>query len=594
MLGRVEVDGGDGLVFLKLGEEDVVGLGQAGDFEEAVEDEGAAGGAEGGVGRRVLGVGRGDDGDGGAVPLRGGHLAGDGTAPDEVVEAELLVVELAAELAGGERDVGGADGLVGFLCRLVGGLVEVGLVGEVVLAELVADVAAEGVEGLAREVGRVGPHVGDEAGLAAGALEVDALVELLGDAHGAAEVEAQAGGGLLLQSGGDEGGAGATGGALGLDSVDGEAHGSPPGNFPGSPPRGGGGFGDVSAINDPRLRGTLRFVVGPGVLVVQHEAQRLRGSEGGVAVGGVELLAVELGELGLEAAVVAEPGVLVFHRFVVLIFAAPGRADKAAPGVAERRRLVERRGEQAGDLPVLVGHEGVDLPLALHDQSRRHRLHPPGAQPPRDLLPQQRADLVPHDPVEDAAGLLRIDAVQLQRPRSVEGPLDFALGDGVEDYPLGPVDGVVQRVGDVPGDGLALAVEVGGEPDVGRLLGRLLQLADGLLARGHDLVGRLEVVLEVHPRHRPLDPLGVPGGQVADVADAGHHDVVAAEVLVDRLGLGGRLDDDQVLARGVGGLGRGAAGRAFAGRLFTSGGFLGHRGSPAATGWLAAVGAVYI
>jgi hypothetical protein len=46
-----------------------------------------------------------------------------------------------------------------------------------------------------------------------------------------------------------------------------------------------------------------------------------------------------------------------------------------------------------------------------------------------------------------------------------EGPLDLALRDGVEDHPLG-LRGDAQFLREVPGDGLALAVEVGCEPDL--------------------------------------------------------------------------------------------------------------------------------
>ncbi len=70
-----------------------------------------------------------------------------------------------------------------------------------------------------------------------------------------------------------------------------------------------------------------------------------------------------------------------------------------------------------------------------------------------------------------------------------------------------------------------------------RVLGRLLELGQGLrLALDGDVLG-LEAVLDVDAE--------LAGGQVAEVADGGLHVVAAAQVLADRLGLGGRLDDDE-------------------------------------------------
>src|SRR6516164_8170185 len=46
------------------------------------------------------------------------------------------------------------------------------------------------------------------------------------------------------------------------------------------------------------------------------------------------------------------------------------------------------------DVPVLVGHERLDLTLAVADQLEGHRLHAAGAQPAADFVPEERADLV--------------------------------------------------------------------------------------------------------------------------------------------------------------------------------------------------------
>jgi hypothetical protein len=91
----------------------------------------------------------------------------------------------------------------------------------------------------------------------------------------------------------------------------------------------------------------------------------------------------------------------------------------------------------------------------------------------------------------------------------------------------------------VPADRLALAVRVGGQEDAFRRLCRLgdcrdvlLVLLDQVVAHG-EAVGRVDRAFLRH--------------QVADMAVRGQDGEVLAEVLVDRLGLGGRLDDEEIL-----------------------------------------------
>ena len=107
-------------------------------------------------------------------------------------------------------------------------------------------------------------------------------------------------------------------------------------------------------------------------------------------------------------------------------------------------------------------------------------------------------------------------------------------------------DGHVRRLGDVPGDRLALAVEVGREVDRVGALGRLGDLGDLLAAVvGDDVLGR-EVVVDVDAE---LALAGVLG-QVADMAVGGEDTVVVAQVALDRPRLRRRLDDHQVLGHG--------------------------------------------
>ena len=117
----------------------------------------------------------------------------------------------------------------------------------------------------------------------------------------------------------------------------------------------------------------------------------------------------------------------------------------------------------------------------------------------------------------------------------------------------------------MPGDGLALAIRVGGQVDGRRALGRLFELGQGLGLALDGYVLRLESILHVHAQ--------LAGGQIAHVADGGLHVIARAEVLPDGLGFGGRLHDDQRGAAGAAGARRAAgpgpagfAGRCLKGR----------------------------
>ena len=91
--------------------------------------------------------------------------------------------------------------------------------------------------------------------------------------------------------------------------------------------------------------------------------------------------------------------------------------------------------------------------------------------------------------------------------RVLEGLLDRLLGDLVEDHAAELLLRLraAQRLGEVPADGLALAVGVGGQVDRVGVLGRRLQLVEDLLARGEDLVLGGEALLR---RRRPSFFLG--------------------------------------------------------------------------------------
>src|SRR5438270_11961290 len=95
------------------------------------------------------------------------------------------------------------------------------------------------------------------------------------------------------------------------------------------------------------------------------------------------------------------------------------------------------------------------------------------AESPRRTFFEDRRDLIPDESIEHAPRLLRVVHVLVQLERLLDRFLDRFLGDLVEEHALrGQAAGDLLL--DVPGDGLAFAIRVGGEQHaVGVLGGRL-------------------------------------------------------------------------------------------------------------------------
>ncbi len=155
--------------------------------------------------------------------------------------------------------------------------------------------------------------------------------------------------------------------------------------------------------------------------------------------------------------------------------------------------------------------------------------------------------MVPHQPVEDTAGLLRIHQISIDVAGMEKGLLHGTFGDFVEgdaadhDRVLLALLLAIDRVpaeffGQVRGHGLPFAVGIGGQIDgIGRLR-QFLQPGDDLLLAGNNHVLGGEIVVEIDAE-RLL-------GQVFDVPKRSFNHITRAEIFLDRLRLGGRFDND--------------------------------------------------
>src|SRR5271165_1560539 len=161
------------------------------------------------------------------------------------------------------------------------------------------------------------------------------------------------------------------------------------------------------------------------------------------------------------------------------------------------------------DRPILFLDESLDIALALDDKAQGNRLYAAGGESAADLVPQQRRNLIAHQAVKHAAGLLRVHQIAVNIVRMLECFLYRALGNFVKGDAADvdraallflAVNAIAAKLfGEVSRDSFSLAVRVRRQVDGVRRLRQLLQSGNDLfLARDNHVLGR-EVVLEIDP-----------------------------------------------------------------------------------------------
>jgi len=189
-------------------------------------------------------------------------------------------------------------------------------------------------------------------------------------------------------------------------------------------------------------------------------------------------------------------------------------------------------------VPVLDRDERLDLALAVDDEAQGHALHASGAEAECELAPDQGRDVVTDDAVEHPPAPLCVVEVLVERARVGDAVLHPLLGDLVELDPLGRLLGRLELLVDVPGDGFALPVGVGREKDFVDVLRRLLEIVKNLFLARDDLVRLLKALFDIDPELLR---------EVFDVALRRDDLEPRPQVLLDRLSLRGRFDDDERL-----------------------------------------------
>ena len=187
-------------------------------------------------------------------------------------------------------------------------------------------------------------------------------------------------------------------------------------------------------------------------------------------------------------------------------------------------------GQQGLELPVLFGHKGLALFLAFHDKAQGHRLYPPGRNAAFDGFPQQGGNFIAHQTIQHAAGLLSLEQARIDGAGMFQSFFHRAGSDFVELDAFDIFGLVADNLGDVPGDGLALAVGVGRQIDGVGFGGGFTQGADDFFFTHDGFVTGREVAAFVHAYFF--------GGQIADMPHAGLHRVFVAQKFFYGLHLG--------------------------------------------------------
>jgi hypothetical protein len=191
--------------------------------------------------------------------------------------------------------------------------------------------------------------------------------------------------------------------------------------------------------------------------------------------------------------------------------------------------------------PVLYRPKRTDLALAFDNQTYRHGLHATRGKSAPHFIPEQRRNLIAHQPVEHAARLLRIDEILIHVPRMLERFLHGLFSDLVKGYAANLFLLFGRRTQlncEMVCDRLALAVRVRRQKDLIGLGRRPLQLRDDFLLARRNNQRRLKCAAFQFNTN-------VVFRQVHDVAHRGQHLKALAQILLNRLRLGRGLDDHQ-------------------------------------------------
>ena len=192
-----------------------------------------------------------------------------------------------------------------------------------------------------------------------------------------------------------------------------------------------------------------------------------------------------------------------------------------------------------GNQPILLRHKIENFLLSVADNARRYGLHAACGKALAYLCPENGADLIPHQAVENAARLLGVYKAHVDGTRALDGVFDRVCGDFVEHDAALAGNIQPQYLRKMPGNRLSLAVRVGGKIDLFGVLRFLSDLFEDVApAAQGDILG-LKAVVDVHP--------GLALGKIAHVTVGSDHLVMTAQKFSDGFGFRWRFHNDQCI-----------------------------------------------
>ena len=202
--------------------------------------------------------------------------------------------------------------------------------------------------------------------------------------------------------------------------------------------------------------------------------------------------------------------------------------------------------------PISCRDELHSLALPLHHDAHGHALHTPCRQLGPDLFPKHGRDFKPVETIQHSSGFLGFYQTDVYIAGFFNSVADGRLGYLVEHHALDfHIGGRRKLFQQMPSDGLAFSVFVGGQIDPIHAARQLLEAVDVLALVFVDHIDGFEVVVHIYAEARPRLAFvagryfGCGLGQVADMTDGRLHDVVVAQVARDGAGLGRGFDDYQ-------------------------------------------------
>ena len=207
--------------------------------------------------------------------------------------------------------------------------------------------------------------------------------------------------------------------------------------------------------------------------------------------------------------------------------------------------------QRGGDVPIRGTDERHALALALDDQSGGDGLHTARGKSRTDLAPQHRRKLIAVQTVQNTARLLGVHHGAVHIARIVQRVFDGFRRDFVEHHALDRHLGL-ERLHQMPCDGLTLAILIGCEIQGVGFLQRALELGNGFLLVSVNDVIRFEPVFDVNAELAELGFVrcGNLTGlrKVTNMADRCLDRIVGAQISADFLGFGGRLHNNELAA----------------------------------------------